>query len=499
MLERGLLPDFSAAALAEVRQLEACPTAARPTAEAGARPHARLPWCSIDNDDSRDLDQLTVAERSPGGARDASAWPWPTWTRWSRRARPSTTTRGTTRPRSTPPAQIFPMLPERLSTDLTSLNPDEDRLAVVVEMDGRRRRRGARAPTSTARAVRNHAKLAYNGVAAWLEGDGPAARGHRRGRRPGRQPAPAGPGRAAPAGAAGTSTARSASRPIEARPVFDGDAHARPRRRAEEPRQGAHRGLHDRRQRRDRALPDGHGFPSIRRVVRSPEALGPDRRARRASTARRCRPSPIPRRSTQFLAERQRRRPAALPRPVAAVIKLLGAGEYVAELPGDDAARALRPGGEGLHPLHRAQPPLSRPGHPAPAKAALAGRPPPYAIDELAALAAHCTDAGGRRQQGRAAGRQVGGGAAARSRGSASSSTRIVTGASDKGTWVASAAPAGRRAAGARVRGLDVGDRVRVRLRSHRRRARLHRLPRPERHTAPARRDRRRPTPLTCR
>jgi exoribonuclease-2 len=72
-------------------------------------------------------------------------------------------------------AKIFPMLPEKLSTDLTSLNPDEERLAVVVEMvvgaDG-----AVQASEIYRARVRNHAKLAYNRVAAWLEegGDVPA-------------------------------------------------------------------------------------------------------------------------------------------------------------------------------------------------------------------------------------------------------------------------------------------------------------------------------------
>src|SRR6185503_13354091 len=69
-------------------------------------------------------------------------------------------------------AQTFPMLPEKLSTDLTSLNYESDRLAVVIEMvlavDG------SLQSSEVYRAMaRNHAKLAYNGVAAWLEGSGP--------------------------------------------------------------------------------------------------------------------------------------------------------------------------------------------------------------------------------------------------------------------------------------------------------------------------------------
>ena len=70
-------------------------------------------------------------------------------------------------------AQIFPMLPQRLSTDLTSLSDQKDRPAIVIEMvfasDGTMRGSDIYAAT-----VRNRAKLAYNGVAAWLEGHGPA-------------------------------------------------------------------------------------------------------------------------------------------------------------------------------------------------------------------------------------------------------------------------------------------------------------------------------------
>jgi exoribonuclease-2 len=76
-------------------------------------------------------------------------------------------------------AEIFPMLPEKLSTNLTSLNPDQDRLAVVVEMTVAAD--GSISDSAIYRAtVRNHAKLAYNGVAAWLEGTAPRRRRSRR-------------------------------------------------------------------------------------------------------------------------------------------------------------------------------------------------------------------------------------------------------------------------------------------------------------------------------
>jgi exoribonuclease-2 len=134
MLDRGLLPDFSPAALAELGRLQV------PSATAGepVRDLRNLLWASIDNDDSRDLDQLTVAEAMPGDqikilvaiadvdslVKNGSAI--------DQHAHHNTTSVYTA-------AEIFPMLPEKLSTDLTSLNFNEDRLAMVVEMGlGRR-------------------------------------------------------------------------------------------------------------------------------------------------------------------------------------------------------------------------------------------------------------------------------------------------------------------------------------------------------------------------
>src|SRR5512136_1818055 len=166
MLERGLLPDFSVEALAELGKIQ---TSATVNGEP-LRDLSSLLWASIDNDDSRDLDQLTVAEVMPGDktkilvaiadvdslVEDGSAI--------DEHARHNTTSVYTA-------AMIFPMLPERLSTDLTSLNFNEERLSIVVEMvigaDGSLQDSGI----YTAR-VCNHAKLAYNSVAAWLEGNG---------------------------------------------------------------------------------------------------------------------------------------------------------------------------------------------------------------------------------------------------------------------------------------------------------------------------------------
>ncbi len=135
MLERGLLPTFSDAASAEAQRIQA-PAAAHDTSGAGVpaiRDLTRLLWASIDNDDSRDLDQLTVADTLSEGAvrvrvavADVDALV-NNGSAIDAHARHNTTSVYTE-------AKVFPMLPERLSTDLTSLNPDEDRLAVVVDI-----------------------------------------------------------------------------------------------------------------------------------------------------------------------------------------------------------------------------------------------------------------------------------------------------------------------------------------------------------------------------
>jgi exoribonuclease-2 len=197
------------------------------------------------------------------------------------------------------------MLPERLSTDLTSLNQDEDRMALVVELRWRRR---PVASSSVGRAVvRNHAKLAYDSVAAWLDGRAPAPERSARSR-PRRQLRVQDE---SPRGCARSGTRRRArARDREARPVFDGDLllDLRPdeKNRAKElieefmvAANGA----------TARFLAE-KGFPSLRRVLRSPErwerivALARDSasaaRAAGLDRARRVPRAPAPRGSARF-------------------------------------------------------------------------------------------------------------------------------------------------------------------------------------------------------
>src|SRR5476649_2222438 len=168
MVARGLAADFTPAAMAELNAIRA-PAAATDASVRDLRP---LLWCSIDNDDSLDLDQLSVAEALPNGATkilvaiaDVTAVVKQN-SALDGHARQNTTSVYTA-------AQIFPMLPEKLSTNLTSLNFAADRVAMVVEMvfaaDG------SLASSDIYQAnVRNRAKLAYNSVAAWLDGTAPA-------------------------------------------------------------------------------------------------------------------------------------------------------------------------------------------------------------------------------------------------------------------------------------------------------------------------------------
>src|SRR5690349_19798310 len=166
MRARGLDPEFPPDALRQADALSGPPR----TAEEPVRDLRALPWCSIDNDDSRDLDQLSVAEIRDGATAilvaiaDVDALV-PCDSPVDRHAQANTTSVYT-------PAEIFPMLPERLSTDLTSLNEGEDRPAVVIDMTMNGHGDIARADVYLA-TVRNHAKLAYPSVGAWLEGHAP--------------------------------------------------------------------------------------------------------------------------------------------------------------------------------------------------------------------------------------------------------------------------------------------------------------------------------------
>ncbi len=288
MLERGLDPDFPSQALAELDRIHGPAT----QTEASTRDLRNLLWCSIDNDDSLDLDQLTVAEAMPAGAvkilvaiADVDA------VVKKRSALDDHAKQNTTSVYTV--AETFPMLPEKLSNDLTSLNYGSDRLAVVIEMvfatDGSLQ--GSDIYKAT---VRNHAKLAYNSVAAWLDGTGPM---------PKEIGAVAGLDenlRLQDRIAQTLKTIRYANgalelETIEAAPDICRGGTQRPGDRTAEPGQRSDRGIHDRCQWRGGTISRVQKVSIAAACRPHAQTLGPDRRDRRRTGAQ-CYPgSPIQR------------------------------------------------------------------------------------------------------------------------------------------------------------------------------------------------------------
>jgi VacB/RNase II family 3'-5' exoribonuclease len=456
MLDRGLRPDFSPAALAQLEKIHAPADAKN---EPSIRDLRELPWVSIDNDDSRDLDQLTTAEAFTGdkvrllvAVADVDSLV-KAGSAINEHASHNTTSVYTA-------AEIFSMLPEKLSTDFTSLNLDEERLAIVIEMvvgaDGSLR------DSDIYRArVRNHAKLAYNSLAAWLDGNGSvpepiaASKELAENLRIQDRVAQAMKNYRHTQGALSLET-------IEARPVFDDDK-VRDLEREEKNR--AKEMIED-------FMIAANGvtaryllskkIPSIRRVVRTPKRwerivdLANERGFRLPD-------NPDVKALERFLNQEKAANPVHFPDLSLSVIKLLGAGEYVAEIPGEAV-----PGHFGLAVkdyTHSTAPNRRYPDLVTQRllKAAIEGQAPPYDYDELNAMAKHFTtqeDAANKVE------RQVEKSAAAlllQSR-IGQQFDGVVTGASEKGTWarLLDIPVEGRVEQG--FQGLDVGDLVRVQL-----------------------------------
>src|SRR5262244_3851532 len=453
MVDRGLEPNFSPAA---ARQLEAL---RGPASADGLRDLTGLSWCSIDNDDSRDLDQLSVSQARPdGGIRilvavaDVDAIVKKS-SAIDDHARTNTTSVYTA-------AQVFPMLPEKLSTDLTSLGEDQKRLAIVVEMvvgtDG------AVTRSAVYRAsVLNRAKLAYNSVAAWLEGMAPAppklaaVRGLDELLRLQDRVAQAMKKRRHQQGALSLET-------IQTRALFNGDVLADL--------------LPDEKNRAKELIEDfmiaangvtaryleEQGVASLRRILRTPERW--DRIVALAATlGDRLPPQADSGALEEFLVKRQRADAVRFPDLALSVVKLLGSGEYAVQRPGHAPnghfGLAVRDYTHSTAPNRRFPDLITQ----RQLKAALAGRPSAYDAGELDALARHCTE-----QEDNAAKveRQVRKSAAALLLASRIGERfdALVTGAAAKGTWVRIIRPSveGRLVRG--FEGLDVGDHVRVEL-----------------------------------
>ena len=383
MLERQLLAEFSDQVIQELATIAG---AANDT-DTAIREQRPFLWCSIDTDDSLDLDQLTYLEPLEAGkvrllvaiadvdalVKKGSAI--------DEHARTNTASVYTS-------ARIFPMLPERLSTDLTSLNGGVDRLAVVSDMVFSTDGHLEQASVYRAR-VHNQAKLAYDAVADWLVDRGPLP--------------------AAAARVAGMDlqlrqqdslaqklrVLRHAKGSLEfetfqPRALFEGEKVV---------------GIVQQVQNRARQLIEEFmiaangcnarflaqsGTGSLRRVVRSPE-----RWLRIVDVAQQYGETlpaqPDARALESFLAKRHKADPLRFADLSLVIVKLMGSGEYVVEAPGDIAighfGLAVRDYTHSTAP-NRRYPDLVTSRL---LKAAIAGQKPPYSLPELAELAQHCT------------------------------------------------------------------------------------------------------------
>jgi exoribonuclease-2 len=168
MLEHGFQPDFPAGTDSQLAAIQAHP---EPPAVPGIQDLRGLLWSSIDNDTSKDLDQIEWAEPLPDGRIRVLIAVADVDARVSLGTVIDSHARGETTSVYTG-VKVFPMLPAELSEGITSLNENEDRVALVVEFAVDQA--GTASDGKAYRAlVRNRAQLAYNGVGAWLEGSGP--------------------------------------------------------------------------------------------------------------------------------------------------------------------------------------------------------------------------------------------------------------------------------------------------------------------------------------
>ncbi len=455
MKARGLEPDFPPEALKQLQTIQG----PAHEADGSVRDLRGLLWCSIDNDSSRDLDQLSVAERLASGTvkvlvavADVDA----VVKRGSpidRHAQTNTTSVYTA-------AEIFPMLPERLSTDLTSLGEGEDRLALVVEMEVAAD--GYVSQSALYRAlVNNHAKLAYHSVGAWLEGQEPIPekiakiKGLDDQLRMQDQIAQSMKAVRFHCGALDLET-------IEPEAVVeDGsvvDLRLDRKNRAKDLIEDFMIGSNEVVAR----FLEGKGSPVLRRVVRSPEKWDAIREV--AAKFHEQLPATADSRSlSAFLTRRRVSDPLRFPDLSLTIVKLLGRGEYVVQLPGQQGTGhfglAVQDYSHSTAPNRRFPDLITQ----RILKAVLTGGKVPYSSAELTSLATHCTE-----QEDAAAKveRQVRKSAAAQLLSDRVGKTfdAIVTGASSKGTWVRVLKPPveGKLVKG--EAGAKVGDELRVEL-----------------------------------
>ncbi len=448
MAEKGFIPDFSAAIIEELENINA------PSYPADSvRDMRKLMWVSIDNEDSRDLDQLTYAEpdRIFVAVADVDALV-KKGSEIDKRAAQNTTTVYT-------PTLICPMLPLKLSNNLTSLNEEKDRCAVVIEVKIAEDGKFDLIDIYPA-LVHNHAKLNYPCVGAWLDD------------RSCKTPPPPIPGL----------QEQLDLQDKLARKIYDYRS-----------RQGTLEfaviqlkavivdgipvSLEEQDKSRANSLIENYmiaanvavtrylkekNLPTIQRVVRKPKRW--DRIVALAKNIGEELPyEPDPKALRQFLLKQQKSCPVNFPDLSLAIIKLLGRGEYVLGLPGQPA-----PGHFDL--AEREYCHATAPNRRFPdlimqrlLKSSFFKTPQPYTKEELSTLAIHCTE---REDEADRVERRLIKCAAAivLQKEVGRTFEAMVIGSNPKGTWVRLLKPP---VEGKLVKGfqkVDVGDFIKVRL-----------------------------------
>lgn len=451
-LEHGFHPDIPEAAVRQAEQLGN----RLPPFDADVRDLRSLPWSSIDNDTSRDLDQIEFVEKLPDGLcrilvgiADVDSCVG-IGSPIDQHAASETATLYAD-------VVTFPMLPEALSTGLTSLLPNEDRLAVVTEIHVHPD--GSVDGVSCYRALaRNRAQLTYNSVGPWLEG------------------ASATPLKAAELADQLRLQDRVASLLRERRHQLGALAFDRVETESVV-RDGQVAELVTRHKNRAGSLIEDFmiaaneamartlrekGVASIRRVVSAPARW--DRIVELASRVGEKLPAqPDAQALNEFLLRRKAADPTHYADISLAVIKLLGPGEYVVLKPGEEAtghfSLATNDYTHSTAPNRRFADVVTQ----RILKAILSGAAQPYSVDELGVIAKHCSEReDAARKVERTMRKRVA--AVALSHRVGDTFLAIATGASPKGTYVRTIEPVveGRLMQG--IEDVDVGDKLEVRL-----------------------------------
>ena len=456
MIEHGFQPDFPAGTDTELAAIEAHP---EPPAAPGGQDLRSLLWSSIDNDTSKDLDQIEWAEQLADGrirvlvgVADVDARV-PLGTVIDGHAKSETTSVYTG-------VKVFPMLPVELSEGITSLNENQDRVAHVIEFSVDSSGTASDGKVYAA-LVRNRAQLAYNGVGAWLEGTGPAP---------------------AKVAASGDLAAQLKLQDAAAQRMVGGrfqhgaldleTIETRPEMRGDQPVDIAL-------QQKNRATSlieefmvaangvvartfEAAGVASIRRIVRTPKRW--DRIVELANGLGTTLPAqPDSKALNDFLLAQKQKDPDHFPDLSLAVIKLMGPGEYVLVKPNEPS-----PGHFGLAVqdyTHSTAPNRRFPDIVTQrlVKALLAKAPPPYSENDLNAIAVRCTlMEDGARKVAREMQKRIA--AVVLHPRIGQSFPAIVTGVNQYGTFVRTLDPHvdGMLVHGGK--GLDVGDKVTVKL-----------------------------------